>query len=63
MRVVAIEEHYVSQHSIDALATGMQSPLKRLQPSLSRRLADMDAAGIDMQVLSGAPTDHRDAAR
>ena len=59
MRVIAIEEHYANPalQPPEALANLRQHPqLARIQEKLeevgSGRLADMDAAGIDMQVLS-----------
>jgi predicted TIM-barrel fold metal-dependent hydrolase len=59
MRVIAIEEHYVhpALQSAEALANLREHPqLARIQEKLEDvgpgRLADMDAAGIDVQVLS-----------
>jgi uncharacterized protein len=59
MRVIAIEEHYAhpALQSPEAMANLRQHPqLARIQDKLedvgAGRLADMDAAGIDMQVLS-----------
>lgn len=59
MRVIAIEEHYAnpSLQPPEALANLRKHPQRaRIQDKLeevgSGRLADMDAAGIDMQVLS-----------
>ena len=56
MRVVAIEEHYATAELLEA--TGLdfswlpRSPHDRLVDLGAKRLADMDAAGIDVQVLS-----------
>jgi predicted TIM-barrel fold metal-dependent hydrolase len=58
MRIVAIEEHHVLPGL--PLLPGLGSDLawppaevrERLHASVDRRLADMDAAGIDRQVLS-----------
>ncbi|ADU01942.1 MULTISPECIES: amidohydrolase family protein [Mycolicibacterium] len=59
MRVIAIEEHYAHPglQPAEALANLRKHPqLARIQDKLedlgAGRLADMDAAGIDMQVLS-----------
>jgi uncharacterized protein len=59
MRVIAIEEHYANPalQAAEALANLLKHPqLARIQDKLedvgAGRLADMDAAGIDMQVLS-----------
>lgn len=59
MRVIAIEEHYANPalQPPEALANLRAHPqLARIQDKLEEvgagRLADMDAAGIDMQVLS-----------
>ena len=61
MRVIAIEEHYADPalQPAEALANLRKHPqlaLARIQDQLEEvgagRLADMDAAGIDMQVLS-----------
>ncbi len=55
MRVVAIEEHHVipgvSNQFLDP-ARIPEAVWARLHPTVDQRLADMDAAGIDMQVLS-----------
>jgi uncharacterized protein len=59
MRVIAIEEHYAhpALQSPDALANLRKHPqLARIQDKLedvgAGRIADMNAAGIDVQVLS-----------
>ncbi|KUI37513.1 amidohydrolase family protein [Mycobacterium sp. GA-2829] len=59
MRVIAIEEHYAHRglQPAEALANlGKHPQLARIQDKLedlgAGRLADMDAAGVDMQVLS-----------
>jgi uncharacterized protein len=59
MRVIAIEEHYAhpALQTPDALTRLRQHPrLSRIQEKLedvgAGRIADMDAAGIDLQVLS-----------
>lgn len=54
MRVVAIEEHHIipemsSYMDLSGLPPVVQA---RLRATTGERLADMDAAGIDMQVLS-----------
>ena len=54
MRVVAIEEHHIipelnSYLNLSRLPPPVQA---RLQATAAKRLADMDAAGIDFQVLS-----------
>ncbi|HEY8578285.1 MAG TPA: amidohydrolase family protein [Beijerinckiaceae bacterium] len=59
--VIAIEEHYWDHELVSHLtgAEGTRSPamLERLYDFGGVRLAEMDAAGIDMQVLShGAPS-------
>jgi 2,3-dihydroxybenzoate decarboxylase len=54
-QVIAIEEHYLDP-DVDAAYGNPPVPLRdRLLDTGARRLADMDAAGIDMQVLSLAP--------
>lgn len=66
MRLIALEEHYHAPAVKQALAAAGHpdpppgSPLARLQPKLddlgAGRIADMDAGGIDVQVIShGAP--------
>jgi 2,3-dihydroxybenzoate decarboxylase len=59
--VIAVEEHYWDAELIAALppAEGLRTTefLHRLNDLAEIRLADMDAAGIDIQVLShGAPS-------
>jgi predicted TIM-barrel fold metal-dependent hydrolase len=61
MRVIAIEEHFLTPEI--AAATAAQRPAAGSQGDIraklddlgGRRLADMDSAGIDMQVLSVSP--------
>ncbi|MGE0257764.1 MAG: amidohydrolase family protein [Alphaproteobacteria bacterium] len=60
-RVIAIEEHYfdpeVKEHIAAADLTGGPAIAARLEDVGQGRIAKMDAAGIDMQVLShGAPS-------
>ncbi len=65
MRLITLEEHYVAPmlKSVAALGAGApppDSPMASIQAKLDdlgeQRLADMDAGGIDVQVLShGAP--------
>jgi uncharacterized protein len=54
MRVVAIEEHYATRQVLDRVDLSWlpRSPVGRLLDVADGRLADMDAAGIDVQVLS-----------
>src|SRR6185437_8450229 len=65
-RLIALEEHYHAPSVKRALAAAGRpdpppgSPVARVQPKLddlgTNRLADMDAGGIDVQVIShGAP--------
>ncbi|MGW0704452.1 amidohydrolase family protein [Streptomyces sp. NPDC002643] len=60
MRIIGLEEHYLSRPwdgegpgagiaGLDAVLAGME---KRLLETGEQRIADMDAAGIDVQVLS-----------
>jgi len=55
-RVVAIEEHYATPELLDATGLDLSwlpdDPHDRLLDTAAGRLADMDAAGIDVQVLS-----------
>jgi uncharacterized protein len=60
MRVIAIEEHFLTAEIRDATAPyrpggGQDDTLAKLGDLGERRLADMDAAGIDVQVLSVGP--------
>jgi len=54
VRIVAIEEHYGTPELLDAMDLSWlpRSPRERLLDVAGGRLADMDAAGIDLQVLS-----------
>ena len=65
MRTIALEEHYASPASAEGPASGpgrhgpslgetagLAQFAERLLDIGDRRIADMDAAGIDMQVLS-----------
>ena len=54
MRLVAIEEHYGTAESLDGMDLSWLpgSPVERLLDRADGRLADMDDAGIDLQVLS-----------
>jgi uncharacterized protein len=64
MRVITLEEHFWTDALTDALTEANQAALAMprlgaladdLRDLGERRLADMDAAGIDVQVLSVAP--------
>lgn len=54
MRVVAIEEHHIIPEMRDYVDLTWLPPVvqARLRATVGDRLADMDAAGIDLQVLS-----------
>lgn len=55
-RIVALEEHYATPDLLEATGLDLSwlpmSPERRLLNTAEGRLADMDAAGIDVQVLS-----------
>jgi uncharacterized protein len=56
MRLVGIEEH-VNRPSVMELMTWQPEEIRaRLLPSVEQRIADMDAAGISVQVLSAPVT-------
>ena len=54
MRVVAIEEHHIVPEMRSRMDLSLLPPAyqARLNATVGERLADMDAAGIDVQVLS-----------
>lgn len=62
MKTIALEEHFVTQDLVKATGayggTNRQGPFSSMQPKLldlgKGRIADMDEAGIDYQVLSAA---------
>ncbi|MFC9502816.1 amidohydrolase family protein [Streptomyces sp. NPDC057002] len=58
MRVVAIEEHYSTPELLQATGVDFSwmadNPHDRLIDTADARLADMDAAGVDVQVLSAS---------
>ena len=55
-RIVALEEHYATPDLLDATGLDLSwlpmDPERRLLDVAEDRLADMDAAGVDVQVLS-----------
>lgn len=59
MKVIAIEEHFWSRdfaaHFSGPRAERSPDLMRRLEGDTALRLADMDAAGIDVQVISHAP--------
>ena len=52
MRLVTIEEHVNRPSVRDYMSWQPEAIFERLLPSVEKRLADMDAAGISVQVLS-----------
>jgi uncharacterized protein len=52
MRLVAIEEHVNRPNVKDYMSWQPKAVLARLTPSVEQRIADMDAAGIALSVLS-----------
>src|SRR5438874_1245621 len=56
MRTITLEEHYASAAFLEGPGRDVKERFASLAAQLSdlgeRRIADMDAAGIDMQVLS-----------
>ena len=57
MRTITLEEHYVTESFLRATqADGHSSPLQSMHPKLldlgEKRIAAMDEAGVDLQVLS-----------
>jgi hypothetical protein len=54
MRVVAIEEHHIILEMRSRMDLSLLPPAfrARLHATVGERLADMDAAGIDVQMLS-----------
>ena len=65
MRVVAVEEHHIIPEMRSYMDLSMLAPAQqaRLHATVGERLADMDAAGIDLQVLSVVLPMPPDAAR
>jgi uncharacterized protein len=63
MRIVTIEDHVNRPGVMEAMTWQPAEIHARLLPSVERRIADMDAAGIDLQVLSAPlPAPGQDAA-
>jgi predicted TIM-barrel fold metal-dependent hydrolase len=52
MRLVAIEEHVNRPSVKDYMGWQPEAVLRRLVPSVEQRIADMDAAGVSVSVLS-----------
>ena len=52
MRIIAVEEHFTTEDLIAAEGVRGGGPLEQLLDLGDRRLADMDAAGVDLQVIS-----------
>ncbi len=56
MRTITVEEHFVTPAFVNAIGTAVTPSAAKLQNIAAdlgeRRIADMDAAGIDVQVLS-----------
>ena len=52
MRIVTIEDHVNRPGVMEAMTWQPAEIHARLLPSVKQRIADMDAAGIDLQVLS-----------
>ena len=52
MRIVTIEDHVNRPGVMEAMTWQPAEIHARLLPSVEQRIADMDAAGIDLQVLS-----------
>lgn len=63
MRIVTIEDHVNRPGVMEAMTWQPAAIHARLLPSVEQRIADMDAAGIDLQVLSAPlPAPGQDAA-
>jgi predicted TIM-barrel fold metal-dependent hydrolase len=52
MRIIAVEEHFTTQELILAEGGPQGGPTEQLLDLDDRRIADMDAAGVDVQVIS-----------
>ncbi len=56
MRTITLEEHYATAEFMEGPGRGMKDRLNAIPDKLvelgEKRIAEMDAAGIDMQVLS-----------